>query len=247
MLREEKMFGIKLTPLTIQGAVFQIRKWLKERSTCFVSVSSVNNVVSAYWDRKIKQIQNSTDMTTTDGMPLVWALKLKGYREIERICGSDLMPAVLEMAEKEGYSNYFYGGTNNCLKKLEYNLKKKFPKLKIAGSYSPPFKKLNEEENRWIIENIKQTNSRLIWVGLSTPKQEEWMYRNKKNLNDCVLIGVGAVFDFIAGNVRRAPYWMQMSGLEWLFRLMHEPRRLWKRYLIGNMVFLWLVLKELAK
>lgn len=241
----ERILGIKVNPLTIGKAVLQIKAWIAKGSTYFVSISSVNNIVSALKNHDLMKVQNCADMTTTDGMPLVWVLKLLGYKNIERVSGAEFMPAVLEMAEREGFSNYFYGCTDDVLEALKAKLRKKFPKLQIAGSYSPPFRKLTEEENRQIVDRINEKKPHLVWVGLSTPKQELWMFENRDRLKNCVMLGVGAAFNFITGKAKRAPKWMQDTGLEWLFRLIREPKRLWKRYLIGNTVFIYFILKEL--
>ena len=243
-MKSENILGTRVNPLTIKEAVAQIKIWVRQGSTYFVSIASLNNIISAVKEKSLLTVQNSADMTTTDGMPLVWILKLRGYKQIERVCGPDLMPAVLEMAEREGFSNYFYGCTDEVLETMKNNLKKMFPKLKIAGSYAPPFRKLTEKESREIVHRINKCNSQLVWVGLSTPKQEFWMYENRDKLKDCVILGVGAVFDYVAGNIKRAPMWMQSFGLEWLFRLIQEPKRLWKRYLVLYPRFPLLLMKE---
>ena len=243
-MKSENILGTRVNPLTIKEAVTQIKIWVTQKSTYFVSIASINNILSALKESSLVAVQNSADMTTADGMPLVWILRLRGHKHIERVCGPDLMPAVLEMAEQEGFSNYFYGCTDEVLETMRNNLKKMFPGLKITGSYAPPFRKLNEEENREVIDRINRCNPQLVWVGLSTPKQELWMYENRGRLKDCVIIGVGAAFDYFAGNIKRAPKWMQSFGLEWLFRLVQEPRRLWKRYLLLYPRFPFLLMKE---
>lgn len=243
-MKSEKILGVRVNPLTINEAVAQIKIWIEKKSTYFVSIASINNIISAVKENSLITVQNSSDMTTTDGMPLVWILKLRGYKNVERVCGPDLMPAVLEMAEQEGFSNYFYGCTDQVLQTMKNNLIKMFPGLKIAGSYAPPFRKLTEKENRQIIDSINKCNPQLVWVGLSTPKQEFWMYENRDRLKNCVIIGVGAAFDYFAGNIKRAPRWMQNFGLEWLFRLIQEPRRLWRRYLVLYPRFPLLLMKE---
>ena len=243
-MKSENILGTRVNPLTIKEAVTQIKIWVTQKSTYFVSIASINNILSALKESSLVAVQNSADMTTADGMPLVWILRLRGHKHIERVCGPDLMPAVLEMAEQEGFSNYFYGCTDEVLETMRNNLKKMFPGLKITGSYAPPFRKLNEEENREVIDRINRCNPQLVWVGLSTPKQELWMYENRGRLKDCVIIGVGAAFDYFAGNIKRAPKWIQSFGLEWLFRLVQEPRRLWKRYLLLYPRFPFLLMKE---
>lgn len=151
------------------------------------------------------------------------------------------MPEILRLSETEGYTHYFYGSTEQTLKFLEKNLREKYPKLKIAGTYSPPFRKLTKEEDRKVVERINAAKPDFIWVGLGAPKQERWMYEHRGRING-IMLGVGAAFDFHAGTSKRAPKWMQEFYLEWLYRLIQDPKRLLKRYMFSNMEFIWLIL-----
>jgi len=176
---------------------------------------------------------------------LVFLARLKGFDIKERVYGADLMQGFFKIAEQRGYRSYFYGATEETLRKLITNLGKQFPEMKIAGFYSPPFRSLNKQEKEEVINNINKTSPDVLWVGLGCPKQQLWMSEHKDRLKVPVMVGVGAAFDFLSGNKEQAPQWMQDNGLEWLFRLVKEPRRLWKRYLIGNSLFIFLVLKEI--
>ena len=155
--------------------------------------------------------------------------------------GPDLMPEILRVSEEEGYSHYFYGSTEQTLKALEKNLREKYPRLNIAGVYSPPFRKLTEEEDIETIERINAAKPDFLWVGLGAPKQERWMYEHRGKVN-AVMLGVGAAFDFHAGTAKRAPKWMQEFYLEWLYRLIQDPKRLLRRYVRSNAQFIWLIL-----
>jgi N-acetylglucosaminyldiphosphoundecaprenol N-acetyl-beta-D-mannosaminyltransferase len=179
-------------------------------------------------------------MVVPDGMPLVWLSRLAGHRETGRVCGPDLMVALCGRAEAAAYSHFFYGGAPGIAEKLAANLTHLFPGLKVAGCHSPPYRPLTATEDKEIIRSIDQSKADIVWVGLSTPKQEKWMAAHVGRLRAPVLLGVGAAFDFHAGMVRRAPVWMQRAGLEWLFRLLSEPRRLWRRYLVMAPKFIFL-------
>ena len=235
----EKILGMKVNPLTYSFAVNQIEQWLKEKTSRFVSIAAVNNIVCALRDPQLMQIENTADMVTTDGMPLVWILKSRGHKDCERVYGPTLMLKILKMAEREQFPSFFYGCTDEILVTLTNNLKSQFPKLRVAGTFAPPYRTLSEEENNRIVDHINLSGARLVWVGLSTPKQEQWMYYNKNKIKNCVLLGVGAAFLFHAGKVKQAPAILQKLGLEWLFRLTMEPRRLWRRYIWGNFYFIW--------
>jgi N-acetylglucosaminyldiphosphoundecaprenol N-acetyl-beta-D-mannosaminyltransferase len=188
----------------------------------------------------------AADFLITDGLPLVWVSLIKG-RKIDRIRGSDLMLTLCHLSGEHGLSHFFYGGEPGIPERLTAELKKKFPWLNVVGAYSPPFRPLKKEEDEEIGRRINEAKPDILWVALGNPKQEIWMYEHRKMLDVPMIIGVGAAFDFLSGNVKHAPKWMQNAGLEWLFRLAHEPRRLWKRYLIGNVMFLILVLSDLLK
>jgi N-acetylglucosaminyldiphosphoundecaprenol N-acetyl-beta-D-mannosaminyltransferase len=164
---------------------------------------------------------------------------------VERVYGPDLMLAVCENSLKQGYRHFFYGGAPGVPERLAIQLRTRFDGLQVSGVYSPPFRPLTPEEDKAVVERINATRSDILWVGLSTPKQERWMAEHVRQLNTPVIIGVGAAFDFLAGLKRQAPRWMQSSGLEWCFRLLTEPRRLGRRYLINNPWFLWLILLQL--
>jgi N-acetylglucosaminyldiphosphoundecaprenol N-acetyl-beta-D-mannosaminyltransferase len=219
-------------------------QWINRRETHYVCVTGVHGVMESQRDEKLRHIHNVAGLVVPDGMPLVWLGRLKGHKKVQRIYGPDLMLSLCEHSLKLGYRHFFFGGAAGVPESLSANLRHLFPGLVITGTYSPPFRALTDEEDRKIVEIINGTEPDIVWIGLSTPKQERWMADHIGRLTAPVLIGVGAAFDFLSGSKRQAPRWMQHSGLEWFFRLITEPRRLWRRYLINNPAFLWLILLQ---
>jgi N-acetylglucosaminyldiphosphoundecaprenol N-acetyl-beta-D-mannosaminyltransferase len=200
--------------------------------------------MESQWDEELRHIHNAAGLVTPDGMPLVWLSRLMGFHQVQRVYGPDLMLALCERSALQGYRQFFYGGAPGVAEKLLAQLQTRFPSLQIAGFHSPPFRLLTPEEDAAVIDHINMVKPHILWVGISTPKQERWMADHVGRLNATVLIGVGAAFDFHAGLRKQAPHWMQRSGLEWFFRLLMEPRRLWRRYLLNNPWFLWLILLQ---
>jgi len=207
----------------------------------YICVSNVHTTVMSYENKNYLNIQNNAIMVLPDGKPLSVVERLRGYRNARKVSGPDLLPAILKLSEMRGYTHYFYGSRSETLQSLQANLKKKYPDLKIVGMMSPPFRQLSEKEETDIVKTINEAHPDFLWVGLGAPKQEIWMAEHE-NIIDSLMIGVGAAFDFHAGSVQRAPFWMQKCGLEWFYRLLQDPKRLWKRYLTTNVKFLWYIL-----
>jgi N-acetylglucosaminyldiphosphoundecaprenol N-acetyl-beta-D-mannosaminyltransferase len=178
-------------------------------------------------------------MVTPDGMPLVWLSRLWGNPSVQRVCGPDLLPACCARGVRTGLRHFFYGAAEGVAGRLAERLRSRFPGLAVVGTYSPPYRPLTAAEDEEVVQRINDAEPDIVWVGLSTPKQERWMAAHVGRLSAPVLLGVGAAFDIHAGLVPRAPGWIQRTGLEWLFRLGAEPRRLWRRYLINNPAFVW--------
>lgn len=234
-----KVLGVGISAIDIGDALQMIEWWIESRDQHYVCVCTVNTVMECQKDPQLRKIVNSAGLATPDGVPLVWLTKLSGFRNVDRVYGPDLLLAFCALAENKGYSNFFYGGADGVPEELAKNLQQRFPKLKIVGTFSPPFRPLTPEEDRSLREMIDTASPDVLWVGLSTPKQERWMADHLGYIRVPVMIGVGAAFDFLSGRVKQAPRWMQRSGLEWLFRLSQEPRRLWRRYLIYNPLFIY--------
>jgi len=226
-----KILGVGVSAVDIPRAISIVSQHVTERNQTYVCVTGVHGIIESQSDPALKQIHNKAGLVTPDGMPLVWMARRLGYDQITRVYGPDLMRAVTALSAQHGYRQFYYGGAPGVPDKLRSILTNQFPGLKVCGTLSPPFRPLTREEDEEIIAQINLTKPDIVWVGLSTPKQERWMAAHLGRIDAPVMIGVGAAFDFLAGTKRQAPVWMQKNGLEWLFRLATEPRRLWKRYL----------------
>jgi N-acetylglucosaminyldiphosphoundecaprenol N-acetyl-beta-D-mannosaminyltransferase len=212
----------------------------------YVCLANVHMIVTANRNMDLQGVMQKAIFVAPDGMPLMWSLKRQGFPEAERIAGSDLTLKICEIAARERIAVCFYGGTTKTMAALKSSLLHKFPQLKVADCESPPILPEKPEVDMEVVDRIKNSGAQLVFVGLGCPKQEFWMAAYSPHL-PAVLIGVGAAFDFIAGTVKRAPIWMQRGGLEWLYRLLQEPLRLWRRYLVTNTIFALMVLKEILK
>lgn len=220
-------------------------QWVAERRRVYLSLCNAFTVIAAHDSPAMAEVVNQATLSVPDGMPLVW-LGRRQRHVVERVYGPDLMLALCERGEALGLRHYFYGGGEGVNERLAQRLRERFPRLIVAGMHSPPFRELSTDEERRIADDINAARPDVVWVGLGTPKQDFWIARNRPLLEAPVLIPVGAAFDFHSGAKPQAPLWMQRSGLEWLFRLLSEPRRLWKRYLINNPRFVWLIAKQEA-
>jgi N-acetylglucosaminyldiphosphoundecaprenol N-acetyl-beta-D-mannosaminyltransferase len=232
------ILGVKVSAINISTALGLITQWVSQGSRYYVCVTGVHGIMESRRDPRLRDIHNGSGLTTPDGMPLVWAGRFAGARHMERVCGPDLMLAVCELAVAQGFSSFFYGGRSGVADLLAERLQHRYPGLKVAGTYAPPFRELSKDEDEQVVQLINGAKPQLVWVGLGTPKQERWMASHVKRLNANILIGVGAAFDLHAGLSSRAPLWMQHSGFEWIYRLAHEPRRLWRRYLYNSAPFI---------
>lgn len=239
------ILGVGAMPLDLGKAVAMLERWRVERRREYVCVVSVHGLVTAQFNPVIRKALNGCGMATEDGMPLVWWSRLAG-KQASRVCGSDLFDQVCAAGVERGYRHYFYGATPRVLELLSKRLQERHPGMIIAGTRSPPFRALTDAEKAEDIAAINDARPDFVWVGLGMPKQEQWMVDHLGKIEATALIGVGAAFDFHAGTKPRAPAWMQHSGLEWLFRLGCEPRRLAHRYLIDNALFLTFALQQVT-
>ena len=236
--------GTSVRHTTYVHAASLICNWGEARLSKYVCAASVNNVMEAYDSPIFQRVMNDADLVTPDGMPLVWALKLLGHKHASRVYGPDLTLIILEKAALEGLPVGFYGGAPQVLDRLVEVVSQRFPKLHVAYAFSPPFRPTIAEEDERIVEEINRSGTRILFIGLNTPKQDYWMAVHKGRVQ-AVMVGVGAAFDFLAGAKPQAPRWMMRIGTEWIFRLVTEPRRLWKRYLKHNPRFVLLFLLQL--
>jgi N-acetylglucosaminyldiphosphoundecaprenol N-acetyl-beta-D-mannosaminyltransferase len=235
---------VRIDASTLEDATSRIGARIASREPTYVCVCSVNNVVEARRSEEYRQVLNRSGLNTSDGMPLVWLLHRDGHPWARRVYGPDLILAICEASLSRGWSHFYYGGPDGVATSLAAGLEERFPGLIVAGTFSPPVTHVDNLCTDDIAVRINASGADIVWVGLSTPKQEWWMARMRQRLTAPVLIGVGAAFDFHTNRARQAPGWMQDRSLEWLFRLVHEPRRLWRRYLVGNSWFLWEVVRQ---
>ena len=240
-----KILGVPISEIDMDLAISTISNWIKLPDKRIICVRDVHGIILCQKDSLFMEIHNKADMVFADGMPIYWSAKLFGSKNIKRVTGPDFMTRMLDVSQSDEIKHFFYGSTEEVLSKLKNELTNKYPLTNIVGYYSPPFHILSEEEEFDIVNIINSKNPDILWVGLGSPKQEKWMYHIIKRLNTKILIGVGAAFDFHAGSKKRAPKWMQSIGLEWLFRLLSEPKRLWSRYLKHNPRFIWYFLLQL--
>lgn len=243
-IAQESILGMKVDATSYLHATATICEWAKRQESKYVCVAPVSSVMEAYDSDSFRYVVNNAGLVTPDGMPVVWGLKLLGQRHATRVYGPDLTTALLERAASSGISVGFYGGTPPVLEGLIQVVKSRFPNLQVLFAWSPPFRPLSTEEDQEVVTRINKAAPQILFVGIGSPKQEFWMASHKGKVN-AVMLGVGAAFDFLAGAKPQAPRWMMGLGLEWLFRLATEPRRLWKRYLKQNPRFVVLFVLQL--
>jgi N-acetylglucosaminyldiphosphoundecaprenol N-acetyl-beta-D-mannosaminyltransferase len=241
------VLGLPVSAINMEVAVDTIVGWIQRRELWYVCVTGVHGVMECQRDARLKMIHDAAGLVTPDGMPLVWICRLLGLKNVRRVYGPDLMLRLSEESLRGGYSHYYYGGGPGITSRLAARLRARYPGLRVSGVWAPPFGPLSAEEDQAVVDSINASNADIVWIGLSTPKQEYWMAEHRPRLNAPVLIGVGAAFDFHAGTKPQAPRWMQTSGLEWFFRLITEPRRLGRRYLVNNSMFILRVLQALIR
>lgn len=231
------ILGTRLDVTNYEDACDRIQSWIEQNLSCYIVAANVHVVMTGYWQKRYQRIINHARLVTPDGMPLVWGMRLLGIKKQHRVYGPDLMLAWCDRASQAQIPIFLYGSTEKTLQQLKNNLMQQFPGLPIVGTYAPPFRPLTAAEEARDRDLIEASGAKVVLVGLGCPKQEEWMYRQQGQLN-AVMIGVGAAFSFHSGEVSQAPRWLMNLGLEWFYRLLSEPKRLWRRYLINNPSFL---------
>jgi N-acetylglucosaminyldiphosphoundecaprenol N-acetyl-beta-D-mannosaminyltransferase len=238
--------GVPVSLVDLKTSVEIISQWTKNYEEKYVCARDVHGLMLCLQNLALLEIHHAAGLIAPDGMPLVWLSKWRSRQQVGRVCGADLVDALCKDGQSAGLRHYFYGGKPGVAEAMIRSLKEKYPNLVIAGCFSPPFRRLSEEEDADVVDAINQSGAQVVWVGLSTPKQEFWMRDHVSRIKGATLIGVGAAFDFHSGAITRAPKWMQRSGLEWLHRLLSEPGRLWRRYLVLAPTFLLKITYEEA-
>jgi N-acetylglucosaminyldiphosphoundecaprenol N-acetyl-beta-D-mannosaminyltransferase len=240
------ILGVNIAAINMEWLVDYLNKNITELNGDYICISNVHTTVISYENQDYCDIQNGGIMAIPDGGPLSTVGRKRGFKNMERTTGPDLMRELFKISSEKGYRHFFYGSIGETLDKLNRKLKEKYPGIRIVGMYSPPFRPLTEEEDEYVIKIINETKPDFIWVGLGAPKQEKWMAAHQ-GLISGLMVGVGAGFDYYAGNIRRAPEWIQKCNMEWMFRLLQDPKRLFGRYVHTNPKFIWLLAKEKRK
>jgi N-acetylglucosaminyldiphosphoundecaprenol N-acetyl-beta-D-mannosaminyltransferase len=245
-MKSYQLLGVRVDGVQIPEVIGRIEEWIHDGKTGrFIAVTGMHGVMEAQQDASFKAILNASDLVVSDGMPLVWVSRWYGLGLKRRVYGPELMETFF-LQTRDRYTHFFYGSAPGVADKLARTFQDKF-KARMVGTYCPPFRALSEEEEREFTQTVNAARPDVLWVGLSTPKQERWMYQHREKLAVAVMLGVGAAFDFHTGKVSQAPRWMREHGLEWVFRLTIEPRRLWRRYLVLGSKFTWNVALQLLK
>ena len=244
VFKAKYVVGMKVNATSYAHTVDTVLEWASAGQSCYVCISNVHMTMECHHSQSFKQIVNEADLVTPDGMPLVWMMRWLGVREQQRVRGPSLLPLLCEAAALHHLKVGFYGSTDSVLQQLVERLRCDFPRLEVAFSYSPPFRELSVIEDDDIVNNINSSGAQILFVGLGCPKQEIWMAQHR-GLIMMPMLGVGAAFDICSGIKSESPLWLQKMGLEWLYRFILEPRRLWRRYLIYNPLFMWLAFIQL--
>lgn len=244
-MKRYRVLTVDICAITLRDAVASVDSWIRARQRHYVNACTTHTLLECYDAPELSAIVNRAGLATPDGMPLVWLGRLCGHH-VERVYGPDLLLALCDYGQARGYRHFFYGGVPGVPELLAKRLRARYPTLAVVGTYSPPFGPLTAEQELEVVQLINASEPDIVWVGLGTPKQDYWVGRFRERLEAPALIAIGAAFDFHSGRVRQAPRWVQGSGFEWLFRLLQDPRRLWRRYLLGNPRFIWLLLRQWA-
>jgi N-acetylglucosaminyldiphosphoundecaprenol N-acetyl-beta-D-mannosaminyltransferase len=239
------VLGVGVNSINLEQTSLKISKFIKDHSKAYICLAPAHNVMACVDDAELRQVFNQSTLTVPDGMGVVWFLRLLGHKQVGRVYGPDLMLAACAAGVDRPWRHFFLGGAPGVGERLAAQLRERFPGLEVAGVHSPPFRSLTGEENETMVRLIEAARPDIIWVGLGSPKQERWMAAFRPVLSAAVLVGVGAAFDFLSGAKPQAPRWIQRIGMEWMFRLLSEPRRLWRRY-AQYPRFIWLALGQLS-
>jgi N-acetylglucosaminyldiphosphoundecaprenol N-acetyl-beta-D-mannosaminyltransferase len=247
LVRRANVLGVGISAINLPQAVELILDAVQNNRKGYVAVTGVHGVSEAQTDLEFRNILNNAFLNTPDGMPMSWVGRLQGFREMDRVYGPDLMLELAAASSSGDVRHFFYGGGPGVADALKESLEARFPGFTACGTYTPPFRPLNAEEEGDLVRQMSGCRPDICWVGLSTPKQERFMAAYLSKLPVKIMIGVGAAFDMHSGRTKQAPFWMQRTGLEWFFRLTQEPKRLWRRYMVNNPLFVMRIVAQLTK
>jgi len=240
------VLGVKVSAINLDMAVNLAEQWVAAGKSGYVCVTGVHGVMEAQSDPELRQILNQAVINTPDGMPMTWVGRYQGFDHMDRVFGPDFMTAMCRVSVERGYRNFLYGGKPGVAELLSKTLQTRFPGLQVVGTYTPPFRNLTPEEANELTALVRESKPHIVWVGLSTPKQERFMAQFVDRLQAPLLVGVGAAFDYHTGSIHDCSAWVKRTGLQWLHRLLQDPRRLWKRYLRNNPAFLWHIMWQFS-
>jgi N-acetylglucosaminyldiphosphoundecaprenol N-acetyl-beta-D-mannosaminyltransferase len=241
------VLGVKVSAINMSRAVGAADRWIRAGQPGYLCVTGVHGVMEAQKDYKFREILNCAMMNIPDGMPMSWVGRLQGFDDMDRVFGPDFMSEMCDLSLQRGFRHFLYGGQPGVAEKLKEALEKKFPGLQVVGTYTPPFRDLNTTEEGAVLAQLRNSRPHILWVGMSTPKQERFMAQYVDRLHVPLLVGVGAAFDYHTGLIRDCSPWIKRAGLQWLHRLAQDPRRLWRRYLRNNPAFVWNIALQLLK
>lgn len=233
------VLGVGVNGVDMYDALRQSDCLIRSKGIGYICISDVHSVMEGFRDPDLRKILNNSFMTTPDGMPLVWIGRLRGRRDMDRVYGPDFLLAMCRLSIARKYRNFFYGGGPGIAERLSARLKERFPGLDVVGTYTPPFRPLSDGEEQELARQVDEAKPDIFWVGLGSPKQERFMALHCGSLSCSLMVGVGAAFDFHSGAIKEAPLWLHKTGLQWMYRISQEPRRLWLRYLTCVPSFLW--------
>jgi N-acetylglucosaminyldiphosphoundecaprenol N-acetyl-beta-D-mannosaminyltransferase len=242
------VLGVRVSAVDLKSAVDLSDQWIRSAmDPGYICATGVHGVMEAHADSDLRRVLNSALINLPDGMPMSWVGHLQGFRDMDRVFGPDFMMAMCRLSAERGYRNFLYGGKPGVAASLSETLQKKIPGLQVVGTYTPPFRSLTMDEENEVLAQVRESRPHIIWVGLSTPKQEQFMAQYVHFLQAPLMVGVGAAFDFHTGAIRDCPPWVKRAGLQWLHRLIQDPKHLWKRYLRNNPAFLWHIAFQLSR
>jgi len=241
------VLGVKVSAINMRDAVELADHWIEAGNPGYVCVSGVHGVMEAQRNPKLLQILNQAVLNVPDGMPMSWVGRLQGYSNMDRVFGPEFMYSMCRFSLSRDYRHFLYGGQPGVAEQLKETLEKQFPGLQVVGTYTPPFRSLNAEEEEALLRQVQSARPHILWVGLSTPKQEHFMAQYVQCLRVPLLVGVGAAFDYHTGKIRDCSPWIKRAGLQWLHRLAQDPKRLWWRYLRNNPAFVWNIALQFLK
>jgi len=240
-----KILGVRVHATSMDRALARLETAVNQGEKGYVCVTGVQGVMEAQGDPVLKDIINGSLLTIPDGRPTVWVGWMRGLMQMRQVTGPDMMLRICELSAQKGYTHFFFGGNDGVADQLKESLTRRYPGLNVVGTYCPPFRPLDESEEAELIRTVAQLRPDFFWVGLSTPKQEKFMGKYLFRLDTKVMLGVGAAFDIHTGRIKDAPYWMKLTGVQWIHRIYQDPKRLWKRYLLNNPKFVYRITLEL--